>query len=206
MKTRVLLLIILFLGLLSCEKSLPKDDNPKMYTPEQTLINGNLWYAVNPFVSNDTILAVTNAYIKCAMYKDDGYSSYLKDLFSHHEGEIEEPECKHSYEAVVMFYPNKELCFYPILNGNFISLTNSSKDALLDSVNFNNVTLFTKYRDGDNDVKIHFYIGDFVGFSGSDYKTPPFISDSIVPSGEQIICFEAHWGPYYSGPFVNTQK
>lgn len=197
-------LFIFSLTLVSCTVS--EQNNPIMYPEDATLINGKLCYTINPFVSNDTILGVTNAYIECAMYKDDGYSSYLKDLFSHLEGEIEEPECKHSYEAVFMFYPNKEICFYPILNGNFISLTDSVKSTLSDSIVFNSITLFTEQRKGDVNNATHFYIGDFVCFMGSDHQTPPFISDSITSSGEQIICFDAQRGPYYGEPFVNTQK
>ena len=182
------------------------EETIKYHQEDESMINGKLCCAANPLVPNDTILGLTNAYILFAMYEDDGYRSYVRDLFSNLEGELYESEHVQSYEAFFEFLPNKEICFYPVINGDFISLVDSVKSVLSDSIIFSNITLFTSHRGEDANKETHFYINDFVIFMGSDHKTPPFISDSITPSGEQIICFDAHKRPYYGGPFTNGQK
>ena len=38
-------------------------------------------------------------------------------------------------------------------------------------------------------------MGDFVRFQGSDYMKPKFITDSVAPIGDRIVCFDGHDGP-----------
>ena len=175
---------------------------------DESRVSGELCYAVNPFKPEDTVICIRNVYVLFNCYNQE-YCSDTRDLLSLVDGEMS--DCKsHQCDADLHrwnFLANKEQCFYPIYNGQFISLIDTETGRLIDSINlsYRDMTIYTKQRvKGNNDgSKLH--MGDFVRFQGSDYMKPKFITDSITPAGERIVCIDGHNGPSWEGP-IEPQK
>ena len=192
MKTKNTIFSLVVLAFAACNTN----SDIKMTPMDSSTINGILCYVANPFnPESDTILCVNNAYIGFMCY-DTGYCNYARELLSHFDGEL--TKCKfhnisqHEWE----FFPNEDQFFYPLYKGKFISLINSNQCSLSDSICWNEYIIYLKQRpsNSNNSSSYIFYIGDFVRFRGYDNLPPQFITDSITPSKEQIVCFDAQKG------------
>ncbi len=174
---------------------------------DESNICGKLCYIVNPFDLKDTIVCINNVIIHCTMH-DKEYCSSVRELLSMYGGEMS--DCQ-SHQSTTLhrwgFLANKEQCFFPTCNGQFISLMNTKKGVMADSINlsYRNVTIYTKQRTKGNNDESKLYMGDFVRFRGNDYMKPKFITDSITTAGERIVCFDGHDGPTWWEP-IELQK
>lgn len=169
---------------------------PEFIYIDESMINGQLCYLANPFApTEDTVLVLNNAFIDFTSYNSD-YYSYVRDLLTLKGGKCVQNEIESSLE----YMAESTQYFYPICGKELVSLIDSETGRVVDSILLNDRTIYLKRkRNGDTDYVAHFYMGDFVWFIGSDYMKPKFITDSITPSGEQIICFDGqHSGPFQS--------
>ena len=175
---------------------------------DESDISGKLCYAVNPFDPEDTIICIKNVYISFTCH-DQEYCSATRELLSQFEGTL--TDCRfHQYDVNDHhweFISSKEMCFYPTCNGQFISMIDSETGILADSINllYRDVTIYKKQRAKENNDESKLYMGDFVFFLGSDYMKPKFITDSVTPIGEKIVCFDGHNGPSLTAP-IELQK
>ena len=210
-----LCVIGLMAGLCGCEKRGGDNnpDTPESQTPitysHSTFINGQLCYLPNPFSPEvDTILCIRNAYLFFNVNNKE-YCSYVRDLLSTFGGDLS--ECRfHSYDLEHQweFVPLKEQYFYPVRNGHFISLVDQDKGILSDSIYLSAesvnqrgtpvmVTVYTSEREGElSEDALQLYMNDNAMFQGNDFMSPKFISDTIIPSGERIVCFDGQYGPF----------
>ena len=179
----------------SCKDEQKYEQNHFVYLDESGII-GQLWATANPFnPDKDTILCLKSIeFVYCLTY-DSAYCSYLTDLFSKFEGQLFGCRFHPSSPHGIEFCPTSEMLFYPIANGEFVSITSTQTGYVLDSVVLNGTTIFTKSRKDTSDNVSYLYIEDYVAYQGNDHMRPKFITDSITPSGEQIICFDGTHGP-----------
>jgi len=205
MKTELFLLPIAFAVLTSCG-----NQEPTIPWMNDSNTLGQLSYVANPFnPEKDSILCLRNiSYIYCTTFTDE-YYSYIKNLFSACKGHFEESKTPAPRnDNHLIFYPQSDMCIYPIRSGEFISVMDKKSGRVLDSItlavsievgNRKDVSTATIYTKPNNQEKgentQEFYMGDFVVFQGNDHMQPPFISDSITPSGKLIICIDGEHGP-----------
>lgn len=110
------------------------------------------------------------------------------------------------------FVSTDDITMFPTLNGNFISVLDKQSGCLVDSIVFEatsvlprvekyTVVFYTSKREQDSLFYRHKYLYDYVTYctyferSSNSDKYPPFITDSITPDNERIICFDAQFGP-----------
>ena len=194
MKIRIILLLLLSVTFFACEPAVKQ-----LRAEDESWINGQLCYIANPFsVETDTILCLNNVYIAFNGYSYE-YCSYVRNLLSQYGGKF--TDCmfhdfmgeEHGWE----YLAKSEKCFYPIYNGEFVSLIDPKTCRSSDSIILNDRIIYLKRkRNGDNDRVTRFYVGDFVRFQGSDYMKPKFITDSLTSSGDTLVCFDGHRGPF----------
>lgn len=208
MKARILTLAMMVILFVACKSS--DSPNSNYLWTNRTNIAGQLHYTANPFNPlGDSVLCLKNVReVCCVTYTDDTYSKVM-EILSKYDGVFDEgtnPAPRNNNH--VLFLPSSDMYFYPIRNGHFISIVDTVTGNKLDSLQLavsNNIgsslvesltTLFLTWRPTptDNDSH-HIYMGDYVIFNGNDNMIPPFISDSITPKGDIIVCFEGRQGP-----------
>ena len=208
-----LLLLIWSIVFVSCRSS-NSPDWPNNGEINRSDIWGEIHYVANPFDEiMDSVLCLKNVqHLICYTYTDE-YFEKVTEILSHYEGHFEQdPAPAPRNNNHIYFHPSSNMLFYPIRNGHFISIVDTVTGNKLDSLQLavsNNIgsslvesltTLFLTWRPTptDNDSH-HIYMGDYVIFNGNDNMIPPFISDSITPKGDIIVCFEGRQGPVLYG-------
>lgn len=192
MKSKKILLFVGVLIFVSCNR------NPAEFIYlDRSEINGQLCYSANPFnPETDTVLCLKNVYIGFTGYDAD-YCSYVRNLLSQVGGRLE--ECRFEELGIHLweYLAKSEQYFYPTIDNQFVSVIDPNTGIIADSMRLNDRTIYPKRkRNGDVDYATHSFTGDFVVFMGSDYMKPKFITDTIMPSGELIIRFDGHRGPF----------
>ena len=203
MKTNIILLFVNIFILLSCNRK----NNPEFIYLDGSDINGQLCYSANPFnPETDTVLCLKNVDIGFTGYDAD-YCSYVRALLSQVGGKFEECQSHEGIKHNWAYLAESEQCFYPICNKQFVSVIDPNTGSIADSICLNDRTIYPKRkRNGDSDYATHSFTGDFVLFQGSDYMKPKFITDTIMPSGELIICFDGHRGPFRGDPSLTNDN
>ena len=207
MKTiKLLIIAAVTLMLAACNTT----NNPNNPWKNDSNILGQLSYVANPLNPiKDSVLCLWNVqYVYCAINTDE-YYSYVKGLLSAHDGSFEESETPTPRnDNHILFYPQPEICFFPIRNGKFISVMDEKGERVLDNFTLT-ISIEVGDRKDESAATIHmqsrikktgeysqeFYLDDFVVFEGNDQMRPPFISDTITLDGTQIICFDGEHGP-----------
>lgn len=211
---RIILQILSIVIFLSCDidKNTPEDKPVTLLELDETRLIGQLYYAANPFaLEEDTILCVKDVkVIYCKTY-DTTYCTYLINLFSTQEGTLYGGDTRYAPPYGLEFVPTKSTTlFYPIQNGQFISIMDFGKGCITDSIILNtsseaSINLITSLRAHTDADETHIYMGDYVCFDGNDHMQPKFISDTLTLTGEQIICVEYSGGPYLIRQSINGQ-
>lgn len=214
MKNVLLALCIftLMIGLNGCEKNEVEEDDYSNITHfkyvDGSTINGQLCYLPNPFCpTEDTVLCLKNVYIGFFGFSKE-YCEYVRNLLSQFGGKF--TEClyhgideSHHWE----YLAESEQIFFPHINQKLVSIVDSEKGMIADSIILNTLTVYpTKTRDGDGDFFNHFYMADFVTFFGNDHMKPKFITDTITPLDEHIIYFDAQQGPHRGNPDITNDN
>ena len=207
MRIKVNVLIWALCSLLVTLSFCKENDEPNLIELDSSEIMGQLECVENPFrPANDTILCLLDVQcLYCKTY-NSGYCSYLKKLLSGMPGTLYASDEHFAGPYTIEFIPDSHLRLYPMRDGKFISVVDSQKGEMADSISLSvihktgskittsNVLVFTRPREQHNDTTC-IYRGDYVVFHGDDHMQPVFVTDTITPSNDQIICFEASRGP-----------
>lgn len=217
MKAKIFLIslilgVTLLVVLSSCKK-----EEPRLVELDASNIMGKLGYVENPLCpATDTILCLTDVQsVYCRIY-DSGYCSSLKNLLSCFKGTLVASDEHLSGPYSIEFVPDSFLHIYPMRDGKFISVTDTKKGNILDSISLSvmqktssgmtshDALIYTHPREQLNDETC-IYIGDYVTFQGDDHLQPIFITHTVVPSNDSILCFEASRGPILAIPSIKDK-
>lgn len=104
-----------------------------------------------------------------------------------------------------------DITMFPTIDGNFISVMDKQNCCLVDSLIFEAtrvipsiekyiVVFYTRKRDQDSSSSAKVYLNDYVKYCTYFERSwpntySPFITDTIIPDNEQVICFDAQFGP-----------
>ena len=206
MKPKFFILIGLTACLIGCEH---EREYPNMYFANETVIRGQLIYAVNPFDASDSVLCITDIIWLDIKTKDTCYLAYLDTLlFENADGRAHrhQSDNKVRYEQV----PDS-LVFHVVRDNRFMSVMNDTKRTVADSLVITYqylyppkettstclVILASRPNDKQNPPIEDIYWGDYVSYKEKDYGQQPLVFDTISPSGEKILCVDGTYGPVF---------
>lgn len=181
------------------------------WLPYPSSIKGTLGYTANPFNSKDSVLCVNDIYRVEVQCNTKEYYTYLKKIFSNYEGVLDNGDAAlHDSSAWIdsthfLFYPKSKIIAFPKKDESFISIVDKGSGSLLNSITYKttynldtlivnrSTSIYLKAREEeDKDYSNSIYLGDIISFDSFN-NSDTFITDSITPNKEQIICFEASY-------------